>query len=135
LPVVHQLLKFARRTVSSASPGFAAVDALVALAVLATTVALSLTAADTARRAAALAGETRGAEVLMRRLVYAPAEALGVRTGRTRDFAWSVRLAAEPSTAPEIPACRRRVEVTGLGSGRTYAGSMLEPCPPRTANP
>ena len=63
---------FRARAARRPEAGIAAVDALVGLVILSTTIALSLQALDTGRRAADLAAETRRADVVLRQRLDAP---------------------------------------------------------------
>ena len=83
--------------------GFAAVDALVALMILAITITLSLRAVETAKRAATSADEMRQATQVMRGLLEAPLAKRGVQTGQTAAFDWRLetRTGASAPGAPD----------------------------------
>ena len=111
--------------------GFAAIDALVALMILATTIALCLRAVETARKAAVAANETRYATQLLRDLLDASPRKLGTLMGHTPDFAW--RLDMSPAfTALELPGgtlCERSAKLVNIDSGRAYSLATTEACP------
>jgi len=81
-----------RRVLTSGSAGFAAVDALVALTVLASTLILALGAASSAQRAVAAALETRRAEQLLGFLMSLPKVSPGIWTGADHGIAWTLRV-------------------------------------------
>jgi hypothetical protein len=117
--------------------GFAAVDALVALTVLALTISLSLQSLETARRLAARTVEIRQASALLQYLVDAGAREPGDRTGVQDRLRWRLVVAVEPdnSQAPALKLCRRTATVTDAGSRRTYRLESLEFCTPRPGEP
>ena len=73
--------------------GFAAVDALVAVTILSSSLALSLMAAQTGARASRTAGETRDAELLLRDRLEGTASQAGVWRGRAQGLDWRVEAA------------------------------------------
>lgn len=106
-------------------------DALVALVVLSTTIALALQAADTARRAARQAAEMRRAEALMRHLLDGPVSTPGTRKGAAGELDWRVVVTASAAGASsETRICELRVELRGRASRRAYVGQTVEVCPP-----
>jgi hypothetical protein len=111
--------------------GFAAVDALVALTIFATTIALVLQGAHTARRLAEAAAETRQATALGQYLLGTAPKAPGVSSGRSDGFVWKVNVAASPAPGlAQVALCHRSIELTGAASGRRYAFSTADICPP-----
>ena len=112
--------------------GFAAVDALVALMILAITITLSLRAVETAKRAATSADEMRQATQVMRGLLEAPLAKRGVQTGQTVAFDWRLetRTGASPVGAPGALICDRVASVTARRTGRRYGLRTSEICLP-----
>jgi hypothetical protein len=115
---------------SEGAQGFASLDALVALTVLAAGVGLTMQAAGAAHRVAAAALEIQRATALLQALGSAPA-ATGVQSGRTGPFAWTVttEFAAAASGAPELRLCRRAIRLAVRPSGRSYGLDGLAFCP------
>lgn len=112
------------------SDGFAAVDALVALTVLSSTIILTLAATQVARRAATDALETRRASELLQFVVLSEPHKIGDRTGQAAGFIW--RLETAQSTiavnAATPPICTRKAEVTSLRTGHHYRLATSEIC-------
>ncbi|MDR3509242.1 MAG: hypothetical protein P4L64_15215 [Caulobacteraceae bacterium] len=117
---------------AEAEAGFAAVDALVALMILATTIILSLGAVSIARRASANAVEARRAEQLLRGLIDSAPHRVSAASGRQGGFDWRVDIRADAGAA--LPAgvslCQRSAQVRAEGSGRRYALAGSELCRP-----
>jgi hypothetical protein len=122
-----------RRGVSgqAAEAGFAAIDALTALAILSVTLGLAVQAVDTARRTALAALEARRAEAALDGLLGPQARALGVTTGAWPGFDWSLQVEPlDPATdASPSRLCRRALALTARPSGRVYRASTVGPCP------
>lgn len=116
--------------------GFAAVDALVALVILATTITLAIGAVTTGRRASSLAGETRAADGLMTALLNDAVRQPGSYRGQTRRFDWRLRVAVLPAEPP-LRLCRSTVEVRGRTTRRRFvlAGDDFCPPPPKVEAP
>lgn len=104
--------------------GYAAVDALVALTVLATTVSLSVTAVHTARRSVAAAAETREVAALGRRLLSIPLN----RPLEAADGAYRWGVSFEP-LPDRIEGCLRHVRIDARTSGKVYRLTGASPCP------
>jgi hypothetical protein len=114
----------------AASDGFAAVDALVALTILAATIALSLQAAAAAQRVAASAQEIRKANTLLRYLIQSvPAGG----QGRSETFLWDVELAplGTERDGSAVQLCRHSATARDQRSGRRYTLATLAICPAR----
>ena len=112
--------------------GFAAVDALVALAILTTTIALSLEALAHAREASGRAGEIRAAIALLKgALALTPAKA-GHESGRTDGFDWSIDTSARRTgqAGLRLVICDRNALASPAGTKRQYALATTEPCVP-----
>jgi hypothetical protein len=114
--------------------GFVAVDVLVALAILATTLAFATNAAVVGHKTAVLARETRSARTLMVSLLERRAWPAGVHRGATADFVWTMAVESLAS-ATTSRLCRSRLEVNGKRSGRNYRLSTINPCPPTEGPP
>jgi hypothetical protein len=108
------------------SAGFAAVDALVALTLLSTTLVLALQAASTVQKTSAAALEGRRAKALLDYLMVSDRPAAGHWSGVSGDLRWN--LAIRPQTTPET-VCRRSALARSEKSNRRYEVSTLEPCP------
>lgn len=109
--------------------GFAAVDALVALLLLATTLSLVLGAQTSGRKLAAAAVETRLATVELGQLL--DRGTAGEANGRTGPFVWRSSEQRLSSTSETL--CARRAEVRATRSGRVYRMRTTAPCSEGTA--
>lgn len=111
--------------------GFAAIDAMVALAILATVVALCLVAGHTAVRLSAAAAETRQAEGELRYLLAAAPRGIGAVSGRGAGFDWQVVTRSVMQSAQgTIRVCERTAVVRSLATQRGYRIGADEACPP-----
>ncbi len=117
--------------------GFAVVDALVALTILALTISLSLQSLGSARRLASRTVEIRQASALLEYLVDAGARDPGVLTGVQAPFQWRFEVSLEPPDpqAPALKLCRRAAVVTEMRSRRTYRLQGIAYCTPRPGAP
>ena len=116
--------------------GFAAVDALVALTLLALTISLALQGMTSARRLASRAVELRQAGALLQYLVDAGARDPGEQSGVLDPFQWRLEVKARPAD-PETPAlrmCTRTAIVTHTPSRRQYRLVGLDFCAPRAGS-
>ncbi len=111
------------------SPGFAAIDALVALVILSTTIAFTLSALDTARRDATMTAETPTAAILLRDRMEQPSFETGLTLGRTEGFDWRAEVRPVGRASDVLKSCARSVELRSLATGRRYAASTAVPCP------
>jgi hypothetical protein len=101
--------------------GYAAIDALVALMILTSTLICALTAAHQAAEVARFALETRQATVLGRYLIETAPVQPGVRGGRTESFSWKQSV-SEPVMAVGASAiCVQRANIVADKSHRTFA--------------
>jgi hypothetical protein len=108
----------------------AAIDALVALAILSATIIMSLKSVETARQAAALAVETRQADLELRRMLDQPITSVGVSSGRTALFDWkSAAIPTGASSNPAVRMCRRKIEFVNRTDGRRFRAAGLSLCP------
>ncbi len=117
---------------AESSGGFAAVDALVALTILATTIALALQAADSARKVAAAALQTRRAETLLQALALTDPGQVGEWNGRAQGFDWRVTVAEAPVDpgAPGLRTCTRSADLKETGGRRRFRIDGLIYCRP-----
>lgn len=112
--------------------GFAAVDALVAVTILSSSLALSLMAVQIAARASRAAGETHDAELLLRDILERTAGQAGVWRGRDQGLDWSAETQiSHTSTSPGRRAepCLRVAQARGT-SGRAYRIATADICQP-----
>ena len=112
--------------------GFAAVDALMALTILAMTMALAFQAMISARGLAERAAETRRAAALLQYLMDSDIGTIGERAGMTDRFSWKLAVSLVPAdpAAPAVRSCDRSAEVRALRSQRRYRLSTTEFCLP-----
>ena len=124
-----------KRDRAAEADGFAAVDALVALTIISTTLILSLGAAETARRASVSAAETRRANELLQYLIDAAPSRIGAASGRASGFDWRVEVrAAAGAHAPTLQVCDRSAQLISRQSGRRYALASARLCPVSAAS-
>lgn len=114
---------------AQADAGFAAVDALVALSIIAVAMVLSFEALTQASRAASAALEVRRAETLLRNVLEAAPRTYDTSGGASGGFTWRVDTQATGAERP-IAICRRAAALRHVASGRGYEASTLETCPP-----
>jgi len=112
--------------------GFAAIDAMVALVILSTTIILSLGAVETARRASVAAAEIRHATGLMQGLLETAPRQVGVVDGQADGFAYRVATAVSKTNPASqwVQLCDRTVSVRNVRTGRNYILADAEVCPP-----
>lgn len=110
--------------------GFAAVDALVAVTILSSSLALSLMAAQVGTRASRSAGETRDAELLLRERLESTAGRAGVWSGRDQSLDWRVEAhISDAGPARQAAPCVRVASAKAV-SGRTYRLATVDTCLP-----
>jgi len=112
--------------------GYAVVDAMTAMLILALTAILSLQALDVTRKAAERTAELRGADALIGALLADGPRRFGAVEGRDAGFGWRLEIQATGADRP-IELCRRAVELRSERSGRAYGAVTLETCPPADA--
>lgn len=112
--------------------GFAAVDALVAVTILSSSLALSLMAAQVGARASRTAGQTRDAEVLLRERLEVTAGQTGVWSGRERGLDWRVEARVLDAGQARLAAPCVRIASAKAG-GRTYRIATADICAPEAA--
>ena len=109
--------------------GFASIDALVALTLLALTLSLSLAAVATARNGADRAAERQRAIGLMKAVAETAQAEAGARQGQAGDLAWSLKIEAmAPPEHVRLNLCRISVQAASLRGGRRYQLSTIRPC-------
>lgn len=107
--------------------GFAAVDALVAVTILSSSLALSLMAAQVGTRASRAAGQTRDAEILLRERLEGTAGQTGVWSGRERGLDWRVEAHVSGAAPARLAAPCTRIASAKAG-GRTYRIATADIC-------
>lgn len=113
--------------------GFAAVDALVAVTILSSSLALSLMAAQMGARASRTAGETRDAELLLRDRLEGTASQAGEWRGRDQGLDWRVEAHLSQTDPAERAAPCVRTGSATTASGRTYRLVTVDTCLPKVA--
>lgn len=114
--------------------GFAAVDALVAVTILSSSLALSLAAAEIGTHASRLAGETRNADLFLRGRLEGTASQVGVWSGRDRGLDWRVEAhLSNTGIADRAGPCVRSASAIAARSGRTYRLATVDTCLPKVA--
>ena len=108
--------------------GYAAVDAMVALLIVALTSALCIRLGDQAIRTARRAHEIQTASVVLDGLLQRPASNRSAMQGEVDAFRWSLRNDVADAGRP-IAICSRSGEIVSSQSGRRYDLSALAPCP------
>jgi Tfp pilus assembly protein PilV len=110
--------------------GFAAVDALVAVTILSSSLALSLMAAQVGGRASHSADETRDAQLLLRERLETTAGRAGAWSGHVRGLDWRVEAhLTETAQARRAAPCARTASAKAA-SGRTYRIATVDICLP-----
>jgi len=120
----------ASRRPADGTAGFAAVDALVALVILASALALSLVATQSARKVASQAARTRQAEALCRYLLATGADVVGLTSGRASGLDWrlDVRRVSTDAHAPESQLCAASAAVRAQEGGPAFSMSTTVVC-------
>ncbi len=120
---------------SKSEEGFAAVDAMVALAILAGTFAVGASALGSARRIAAAAAEMGAADATLRLVADQQPGTLGDSSGRSGRFQWRAQTVLSEMVASGPAICRRTAAVTSTRSGRRYELNTYVFCLPPEAKP
>ena len=109
--------------------GFMAVDALVAITILSSSLALSLAAVQIGVRASRAAAETHDAELVLRGQLELTAGRVGVWRGRDQGLDWRVeaRLADSGRMAQTGP-CIRTASAKAVRTGRAYRLGTVDTC-------
>lgn len=114
--------------VASKNDGYAAIDAMVALLILAMSVIFSLQATGQADRVVDMAWETRRAQTLLSHLVETAPRNLEDAVGQSDGFSWRVETRVTGAERP-IAVCRREVRLESAATRRRFQASTLEVCP------
>jgi hypothetical protein len=116
------------------SDGYMAVDALVAMTMLASTIVFALSAGHQALDASRAGLEVRQARDLLTYIVENSRDAEGATAGRTDAFVW--RLAVDPPlpSAAAESLCAHAVTVTSLRTAKSYGVATAEICPAPAAS-
>lgn len=112
----------------SGEEGYALIDALVGLLIIALGIVFSLQAGRQAKVAADQAWEVRRAQTLLAQLMETGPRSLEDATGETDAFTWRVETRITGGERP-IEVCHRQVTLTNQRSQRTYQAATLETCP------
>jgi hypothetical protein len=102
----------------SGQEGFAAVDALVALVILATTLAWALTGLDAAARASRKAEEITRATEIARHLLVASADETEEPNGVSGSFRW--RFVDAPTASSSPGTCLRSLVLQNQQTGHAF---------------
>jgi hypothetical protein len=121
-----------KASASAADDGYVAVDAMVALMIIALAVVLSLQAVERAHQATAMADEARRARTLILGLLDQGPRTFTPSAGSALGFAWRLETQTTGLDRP-IPVCRRAVSLQSRDSGRAFAASTFEACPAETS--
>jgi hypothetical protein len=121
-------LQRAARPGIAADGGYALIDALVGLLIIAMGLIFSLEAGQQARAAADQALEVRHAQTLLTQLIETGPRGFDDAAGATDAFAWQIETRATGGERP-IEVCHRQVTLTNVRSKRTYQAATLETCP------
>lgn len=111
--------------------GYVAVDAMMALLILAGAVTASLLAVHRAHDVTRAAEEVRNATAVARHLLETGPATYEVSRGRAAGFDWSLETQVSGLERP-IAICRRAVRVTARDTGRVFAASTRAICPAST---
>jgi hypothetical protein len=118
---------------SESDGGFVLADALTALSILSTTIALGLGTASVAHKISHAVAETREARVSLAYLMDRPMPEMRDDTSMDGQFRW--RLSLNPTGQSRFGGaaslCDRTAEVTSLVSHKTYKATRLQVCPPK----
>jgi hypothetical protein len=114
--------------------GFAAVDALTAVAILATTLLLSIQALDSALRVSRTGREAIEARTAFAWLMDGAPRPPGAYRGRTGGFDWTLLVVDEGNTG-QVRLCRQSIELRNHRSRRRFVqeGHSVCPLPERDA--
>ena len=118
-------------TIGRSSPGFAAIDAMVSLLIIATTIVLGLQGLRQGRDVAIAAEERRQVRVLITHVLETGASSFELAQGETNGLIWKLQTQASDLGRP-ISVCRRVLVVTARASGRLFSTSTRRPCPEDT---
>lgn len=116
------------RRLSHADHGYVAVDAIVALLIVALATILSLQAVRSAYQAVATASEYKRAQILIAYVMDTGPRSFTPANGAADGFTWQLVTQATGFERP-VAVCRRALSVRAEKSARTYQASTREICP------
>jgi len=125
--VIHRVYHPTFR-IDATDSGYALVDALVGLLIIAMGLIFSLEAGRQAHTAVDQALEVRRAQSLLIQLIETGPKSFTDSAGTTDSFSWQVETRATGGERP-IQVCHRRVILTNVRTRRTYGAATLETCP------
>ncbi|HEX3365603.1 hypothetical protein [Phenylobacterium sp.] len=108
--------------------GYALVDALVGMLILALAVIFSLDAGHEARVVADQAQEVSRAHTLLTQLLESGPRSFNDATGTSGAFDWTIETRTTGGERP-IAVCHRQVKLTNVATKRAYQAATLETCP------
>lgn len=109
--------------------GYAAIDALVALMILASTLVCAVSATHNSRTLADAALELRKANELTGYLLESSPTTPGETTGKAEGFTWTRTIEEPVDTFGASAICERRVVVTGIRDKRRFETRTNAVCP------
>lgn len=114
--------------------GYAAIDALVALMILASTLVCTVSATHGSRTVADAALELRKANELASYLLETSPATPGETTGAADGFSWTRTVAEPVDTFGASAICERRVVLTGVRDKRRFEARTSAVCPAALAS-
>ena len=115
--------------VGEGEAGYVAIDALVALMILASTLVCAVSATHGSRMAADAALELRKANELAGYLLETSPAEPGQTTGQADGFVWTRTVSEPVDTFGPGAICERRVSLIGVIEGRKYEARSNTVCP------
>lgn len=109
--------------------GFAAVDALTALVILSTTIALSIGALSSARKIGQAATEASAARTTLQLIIAEPSRLPGSYAGVSGNFDWTLQVTDESAPSAPLRVCAQKASVRPWLGGRRYELETRRPCP------
>lgn len=116
-------------TVLQAEDGYAAVDALVALTIFATTIVFAMLAVQASNQAAKAALEARRADEILKGLLELATTNVGTTKGSGASFSWTLTVQPPSLSAGGGAICEQDALAVSLGTGRRYQMSSARVCP------
>lgn len=123
-----KMLMLRPKTLDANKAGFAAVDALVAVTVLAFSLSLSLVAAEVTARAARASVYTRSAELLLSDRIHRFDGEPRSSSGAAAGLAWRLEVAPIASSAGKLSPCALTASAKAPSSDRRYEMSTFTVC-------
>jgi hypothetical protein len=115
--------------------GFAAVDALTALVILSTTIALSIGALSSARKIQQAASETSAARAALQLLVVEASRPPGDYSGVSGQFDWTIHVSELAGPSTSLKLCQQAASIRPRTGHRRYDLETQRPCPPDAPRP